>query len=226
MALLEMYQALFEHSCDAINAIAPLTPGECDQFLQDTCPACFGGRLWGRSFQDRGDVHVSTNGNFHHKHYKSAGDTPPFLDLKHILPKAYVDDIKEHVLAVRCHERTRKAKLPDEAVDACEESHQAAKPERKSSQLQFNDHGLMSLVCHHDIPILFANIDTAGEGQQYPVYELFPSDLNDHLQFATTAMHAYAHQWSCLALTDGEGAERIWSALRALIAITRHSSVS
>ncbi|KAJ7573032.1 hypothetical protein C8J56DRAFT_805348 [Mycena floridula] len=251
------------------SSTGSLSAGECDQFLQDACPACFGGCLWGRSFQQGGDVHVSTDGNFHHKHYKSAGDTPPFCQPKHILSKAYVDDIKEHVLAAHHHKKSRKPKLPDEAVDACEESHQAAKPERKSSQLQFNDHGVMSLVCRHDVPLLLANIDTAGEGQQYPValitrlasmlppqativvlydlacvldrscelYELFPSDLNDRLQFATTAMHAYAHQWSCqlvfnprmrvgLALTDGEGVERIWSALRQLISITRYSSRS
>ncbi|KAJ7589300.1 hypothetical protein C8J56DRAFT_1048941 [Mycena floridula] len=245
-----------------------LTPGEADPFLQNLCPACFSGRLWGRSFQDGGDVHVSTDGNFHHKHYKSAGDTPPFFDPKHVLPKSYVDDIKEHVLKAR-RRSGRKAKLPDEAVDACEESHQAAKPDQKKGQPQFNDNGLMSLVCRHDIPLLFANIDTPGEGQHYPValitrfasmlppqatisglynlacvldrsselYELFPQHLAERLQFATTAMHAYAHQWSCqlifnprmrvgLAMTDGEGVERIWSALRQLISITRYSSRS
>ena len=54
---------------------------------------------------------------------------------------------------------------------------------------------------------------------------------------ATTAMHAYGHQWSCqlvynprlrigLGLTDGEGVERLWSRLRKLIGITRSSGVS
>lgn len=54
---------------------------------------------------------------------------------------------------------------------------------------------------------------------------------------ATTAMHAYGHQWSCqllynprlkegLGLTDGEGVERIWSQLRGLIGIERRSGVS
>ncbi|KAJ7573267.1 hypothetical protein C8J56DRAFT_1132067 [Mycena floridula] len=200
----------------ADSTTGSLSAGECDQFLQDACPACFGGRLWGRSFQQGGDVHVSTDRNFHHKHYKSAGDTPPFCQPKHILPKAYVDDIKEHVFAARCHKKSRKPKLPDEAVDACEESHQAAKPEP-------------TIVVLYDLACV---LDRSRE-----LYELFPSDLNDRLQFATTAMHAYAHQWSCqlvfnprmrvgLALTDGEGVERIWSALRQLISITRYSSRS
>jgi Kyakuja-Dileera-Zisupton transposase len=55
--------------------------------------------------------------------------------------------------------------------------------------------------------------------------------------FATSAMHAYGHQWACqlvynprlrkgLGLTDGEGVERLWSRLRKLIGITRSSGVS
>lgn len=54
--------------------------------------------------------------------------------------------------------------------------------------------------------------------------------------FATSAMHAYGHQWACqlvynprlrvgLGLTDGEGVERLWSRLRKLIGITRSSGV-
>jgi len=54
---------------------------------------------------------------------------------------------------------------------------------------------------------------------------------------ATTAMHAYGHQWTCqlvynprlcpgMGLTDGEGVERLWSHLRQLIGITRSSGVS
>ena len=53
---------------------------------------------------------------------------------------------------------------------------------------------------------------------------------------ATTAMHAYGHQWSCqliynprlkegLGLTDGEGVGRIWSRLQGLIGIERRSGV-
>lgn len=49
-------------------------------------------------------------------------------------------------------------------------------------------------------------------------------------------MHAYAHQWACqivynprmkdgMGLSDGEGTERLWSALRMLIPILRVVSV-
>jgi hypothetical protein len=54
---------------------------------------------------------------------------------------------------------------------------------------------------------------------------------------ATPAMHAYAHEWECqlhfnarmqigMGMTDGEGTERLWSRLRALIPVTRASAVS
>ncbi|KAJ7593008.1 hypothetical protein C8J56DRAFT_1045445 [Mycena floridula] len=231
------------------------TPGEAARVLQDRCLACFGGRLWGRSFREGGDFHAIP---------------PPFYDPKFFLPASYVQETKALIDAARSKPKKNKPKkLLDDAVDACEESHEAAKSDRKKGRQQFDDHGIMSLICRHDVPLFFVNIDTPGEGQQYPVslirhlftllppqaqgyclydlgcvmdrscdlYDIFPPDVRDRLQFATTAMHAYAHQWSCqlvfnpwlrlgLGLTDGEGVERIWAAIRALIGIARHSSRS
>lgn len=34
---------------------------------------------------------------------------------------------------------------------------------------KFDDRGIMALVCRHDIPLFFANIDTPGEQQKYGV---------------------------------------------------------
>jgi hypothetical protein len=67
-------------------------------------------------------------------------------------------------------------------------------------------------------------------------YDILPLSITERLQFATSAMHAYGHQWSCqlvynprlrkgLGLTDGEGTERLWSRLRGLIGIERTSAV-
>ena len=61
--------------------------------------------------------------------------------------------------------------------------------------------------------------------------------MEARVMFATSAMHAYAHQWECqlvfsprmqdgLGLTDGEGVERLWSRLRRLIGLLRNVSVS
>lgn len=67
-------------------------------------------------------------------------------------------------------------------------------------------------------------------------YDFLPSSITDRLALATSAMHAYAHEWSCqlvfnprlrigLGLTDGEGVERLWSRLRKLVGICRTSAV-
>lgn len=184
--------------------------------------------------------------------------------------------------------RPYNAKVPDAAIDECEDSHEAADGRKeKTSGAQFDARGLMALVCRHDIPLFFANIDTPGEQQKYAValvehlysflpeiatvvilydvgcaldrslqlvsvsiyvifvthlliymqYDILPLKITSRLQLATSAMHAFGHQWACqliynprlrpgLGLTDGEGTERLWSRLRKLIPITRGCAVS
>ena len=67
-------------------------------------------------------------------------------------------------------------------------------------------------------------------------FDILPENLLNRIQFVTTAMHAYGHQWACqlaynprlcrgLGLTDGEGVERTWSRLRKLVGVVRSSSV-
>ena len=64
----------------------------------------------------------------------------------------------------------RPPKVPDEAVDACENSFEAAdEKQAKAHGKRFDDTGLMALVCRHDIPLFFANIDSPGEQQKYAV---------------------------------------------------------
>ena len=60
--------------------------------------------------------------------------------------------------------------VPDSAVDECKDAHDAADERKeKASSENFDDRGLMALVCRHDIPLFFANIDTPGEQQKYSV---------------------------------------------------------
>ena len=48
----------------------------------------------------------------------------------------------------------------------------------------FDDTGVMVLICCHDIPLFFANIDTPGEQQKYSIalidylFSLLPSQAN------------------------------------------------
>ncbi|EJD38583.1 hypothetical protein AURDEDRAFT_72046, partial [Auricularia subglabra TFB-10046 SS5] len=59
-------------------------------------------------------------------------------------------------------------------------------------------------------------------------------DLLDRISFAVSVFHAYGHQWACqlvfhprkregFGLSDGEGCERFWSAIRCLIPCLRVS---
>ncbi|KAL0573317.1 hypothetical protein V5O48_008639 [Marasmius crinis-equi] len=67
------------------------------------------------------------------------------------------------------------------------------------------------------------------------IYNILEEDVVSRIIFATAVMHAYGHQWTCqlhynprlgkgFGLTDGEGTERLWSALRKLIGLERRSS--
>lgn len=60
----------------------------------------------------------------------------------------------------------------------------------------------------------------------------FLEEFSDRITFAISVFHAYGHQWACqliyhprkclgFGLTDGEGCERFWSAIKLLIPMLR-----
>ncbi|KIJ09255.1 hypothetical protein PAXINDRAFT_17653 [Paxillus involutus ATCC 200175] len=255
------------HACTA----EPPVPNLCAMLLVQWCPTCFGGNIVGRPLLDGGDIHVATDSNFHHRHrhQRSAGDCPPFYDPAYFLPKAQVDAVGHHISKARKRQpKKHQALVPDKAIDQCETSYEAADGKKQKAAMDsFDDTGIMALICHHDIPLFFTNIDSPGEQQKYSValidhlFTLLPPQANvvvlynvgcvlarsiakyhildDHitsrLRFATTAMHAYGHEWACqlvynprlaigLGLSDGEGTERLWSRFIKLIGIERASS--
>ncbi|EEB89555.1 hypothetical protein MPER_12331 [Moniliophthora perniciosa FA553] len=111
------------------------------------------------------------DGNLHHKHQVSGGNGVGFHSSTQVLDKETVDAVGNRIDKARKRPpKTRKAKVPDEAVDACQHSYQAAQGDDKAASLKiFDENGLMALVCRHDIPIFFASIDTPGEQQKYLV---------------------------------------------------------
>ncbi|KAG1728250.1 uncharacterized protein EDB91DRAFT_1314088 [Suillus paluster] len=217
--------------------------GQCASLLIQRCPACFGGALFGRPVNQGGDIHVATDGNFHHRHRRSAGNCPPFYEPTYFLPKGFIDTVglqNSHTTpstCVRTHMKLLTGKKQKAAMDS------------------FDDTGLMALICRHDIPLFFVNIDSPGEQQKYPIaliehlftllppqatvvtlydigcvlartlskFEILPKDTLSH------------HEWACqlaynpcmcigLGLSDGEGTERLWSRLVRLIGVERSSS--
>ena len=68
--------------------------------------------------------------------------------------------------------KSSKRKVPDEAIDSCEQAYEAADGNKKKATMgntHYDDYGWMLLVCRHDIPLFFANIDTLGEQQKYMI---------------------------------------------------------
>jgi hypothetical protein len=58
--------------------------------------------------------------------------------------------------------------LPNATYDACRDSFIAADGDRiKASSTFFDSTGVMAMLCHHDRPLLLANLKTAGEKQFY-----------------------------------------------------------
>ena len=114
---------------------------------------------------------MATDGNFHHRHLSRAPDSPPFYDPDYFIPKVQVDAVGDHIEQARQRpSRKYKTEVPDAAIDECQDSHEAADGRKeKTSGEHYDDRGLMALVCRHDIPLFFANIDSPGEQQKYAV---------------------------------------------------------
>ncbi|KIJ58397.1 hypothetical protein HYDPIDRAFT_34233 [Hydnomerulius pinastri MD-312] len=173
------------------NSLSPqgtteLAQSSCASLLVQRCPACFGGNSHGRPLAEGGDIHVATDGNFHHRHRRSAGDCPAFYEPVYFLPKAQVDTVGQRIMKARRRQpKKHKALVPDEAIDQCETSYEAADGKKQKTAMDsFDDTGVMALICRHDIPLFFANIDTPGEQQKYSIaliehlFSLLPSQAN------------------------------------------------
>ena len=152
-------------SSEFISSNQSLTPGCCASILIQHCPVCFGGDMFGWPIPNGGDIHVATNGNFHHWHHHSAGNSPSFYDPAYFLSKGYVDAMGAHIKKQR--KKPHKICIlivPDEATDLCKTSYQAADEKKpKASMNSFDDTGLMTLICCHDVLLFFANIDSPRE---------------------------------------------------------------
>ncbi|KAG6377895.1 hypothetical protein JVT61DRAFT_14683 [Boletus reticuloceps] len=150
--LLAFYRALFERSCDAINALAAALH---------------------LHYTRRGYRMMDKNGSAMQDPFRRslAGDSPFFYSPRFFLPKSQVDAVGKHIEQARKRPvRHQQARVPDEAVNHCESTHEAADGKKqKSSMDSYDDTGLMALICHHDIPLFFANIDSPGEQQKYSI---------------------------------------------------------
>jgi hypothetical protein len=97
-----------------------------------------------------------------------------------------VDDVGRRILSLRKRPpKKHTLTVPDEAIDQCEHSYEAADGKKQKAAMDsFDDTGVMALICRHDIPLFFANIDSPGEQQKYSVallehlFSLLPLEAN------------------------------------------------
>ncbi|KAG2121677.1 hypothetical protein BD769DRAFT_1629375 [Suillus cothurnatus] len=225
-----------------------LVKGRCSSILMQHCPACFAGMLFERPLSKGGDIHIATDGNFHHRHQWSVGDCPCFYNPAYFLPKAQVDEVRHCIQSLhKCAPKKHTLAVPDEVIDQCKYSYEAADGKKQKAAMDsFDDTGRATKYAVALLEHLFSLVpQEANVIALYDVgcvlswslshYDILPSSVTLCLQFATTAMHAYGHEWACqleynpqmcigLGLSDSKGTERLWSRFVKLIGIQHSSS--
>jgi hypothetical protein len=122
------------------------------------------------TFLSGGDCQVSCDGNFNHRHLRSAANSPKFYRPAHFIPKEQVDAVGEKIEKARQRPVALNNPVPDEAIKSCKDAHEAGTGSTvKTSLERFDIGGLAALVCRHGTPLFVANIDTPGEQQKYAV---------------------------------------------------------
>ncbi|KAJ7174941.1 hypothetical protein C8R46DRAFT_832782, partial [Mycena filopes] len=161
------------------------------RILRERCPACFGLEKWGRPLSEGGDFQLGGDGCFSYRHLRSAGDGNISYDPSYFLSKEEVDTTRDRIHAARQQRRRSfTAKLPQEALDACEASWEAANEKKQKVDPKRHDaSGVFVMTCRHSQVLFLCNIDTPGEQQQYIVSLM--EKVNELLPPNATIVQAY-----------------------------------
>jgi DNA-directed RNA polymerase subunit N (RpoN/RPB10) len=150
-----------------------------------------------------GDAHVGVDCTFHHRHLKSAGACST-LDY---VPELRITDSKMAEVQDRLAKRKKRPSkpytglVPEAALRECESAHTSGDGTKAKVRGEaFDDFGIASLCCRHDIVIFWANVDTPGEGQKYAVALL--DTLFEHLPEHATILGYY--DMNCMLALSAE----------------------
>ncbi|KAK6996412.1 hypothetical protein R3P38DRAFT_2799725 [Favolaschia claudopus] len=140
-----------------------------DRILCERCPACFNLASWGRPLADGGDVQLGGDGCNSYRRLASAGDGPNSYKAKYFLPKSTVDAAARQLkLARKSPLKNPKRSVPQEVIEMCEESWDAANEKKgRANAERYDASGVFVLTCRHGQVIFMCNIDTPGEQQCY-----------------------------------------------------------
>ncbi|KAJ7727050.1 hypothetical protein B0H14DRAFT_2410313 [Mycena olivaceomarginata] len=184
----------------AADSLFPPTPNtateaeeaeEAARILRERCPACFGLQEWGRPLRDGGDVQLGADGCFSYRHLRTAGDGPISYGPEYFISKEKVNRTRERIAAAR---KKTPAKftptIPQDALDACEESWDAAnESKKKADPKQYDASGIFAMTCRHAQVLFLVDIDTPGERQEYIVACL--DEIARLLPLTATILQAY-----------------------------------
>ncbi|KAJ7323508.1 hypothetical protein DFH08DRAFT_817537 [Mycena albidolilacea] len=153
-----------------------LTSGQAARILRERCPACFGLQEWGRPLREsRRVLQLQAPQNCQRQ----------------------ANFIQPRVLHLQREAAARKktpAKftptIPQDALDACEESWDAANESKKKvDPKQYDASGIFAMTCRHAQVLFFVDIDTPGERQEYIVACL--DEIARLLPLTATILQAY-----------------------------------
>ncbi|KAJ6580419.1 hypothetical protein DFH09DRAFT_1076679 [Mycena vulgaris] len=121
----------------------------------------------------------------------SPSDGPILYDPSYFISKEKVDKVWERIVNARCGKpATVMPPIPQEAIDACEASWDAAnKKKQKVDPKRHNASGVFVMTCQHSQVLFLCNIDTPGEQQQYIVALM--EEVNTLLPPQATIVQAY-----------------------------------
>ncbi|KAJ7907174.1 hypothetical protein B0H13DRAFT_2332561 [Mycena leptocephala] len=155
------------------------------------CPACFGLETWGRPLKEGGDVQLGGDGCFSYRHLKSAGDGPISYTPDYFIPKEKMIKVKTRLDAAKDKPPAKvKPAIPQEALDACESSWEAANEKKQKADPQrYDASGIFAITCRHSQVLFLCNIDTPGEQQQYIIAGL--EVVQEHLPPQATILQNY-----------------------------------
>ncbi|KAJ7620659.1 hypothetical protein B0H17DRAFT_964712 [Mycena rosella] len=138
-----------------------------------------------------GDIQLGADGCFSYRHLKSAGDGPISYDPSYFISKDKVDTVRARIMNARSKKpRPMKPSIPQETIDACEASWDAAnEKKRKVDPKQHDASGVFVMTCRHSQVLFLCNIDMPGEQQQYIVACL--EEVKDLIPLHAKIVQAY-----------------------------------
>ncbi|KAJ7764503.1 hypothetical protein DFH07DRAFT_770370 [Mycena maculata] len=113
------------------------------------------------------DVQFGGDGCFSYRHLRKAGDGPISYDPTFFIPQHKVEAVAEKIKAARkCPSAKVKPLMPQEVIDACNESWDAAnEKKRKADPKRYDASGVFVMTCRHGQVLFLCNVTTPGEQQ-------------------------------------------------------------